>query len=209
VLIDAVVIVLVVDVLAVIVIGGRSKATRKRSGRADLLAALVPVVGGTVSGDQVLKGRYRGYDVQASLHTTDPAPPDNPGTASARSKVEIVRLRLLGARGGQPWSVWRAWTIPGTTWHFATSDGPVVGRLGRLGGLPRPDSELPDRLRAATLSRCTDRKAASRRGSTVARAAQPALQHGLPNEGSGISPPAGRPRGRGSPPASGWSGRAW
>jgi len=157
VLIDVVVIVLVIVVLAAVVIGRRTKTSRKRSGRAGVLAALAPVVGGKVSGDQVLTGRYRGYDVQAWLRTASAAPPGNPGTSSERSNVEIVRLRLLGARGGQPWSVWRAWTIPGTTWHFARSDGPVDGLLGRLGGLPQPDPALPDRLRAAGIIEAFER----------------------------------------------------
>jgi hypothetical protein len=157
VVIDVLVIVMVLVVVATVVGARRRAASVKRSGRDDVLAALAPVVAGSVSGDQTLTGSYHGYAVQAWLRTASPSPPDTPGTSNARANVEIVRLRLLGVSGGQPWSVWRAWTIPGMTWHFARSDGPVVSRLSRLGGMPPADPGLPDRLRAAGMIEAFER----------------------------------------------------
>lgn len=131
------------------------RADRERSSRNLVLAALAPVVGGTVSREQVLSGRYRDYDVQVSLRTADPAPPDLPGgESSERSDVEVVRVRLVGAPGAQPWAVWRHLTPTGsTTWHFARPDGsdllPFLGPLTRLAGAPQADPDLPDRLSAA------------------------------------------------------------
>jgi hypothetical protein len=157
VVIDVLVILMVLVVVATVIGARRRAASVQRSGRDDVLAALAPVVAGSVSADQTLTGSYRGYDVQAWLRTASPTPPDTPGTSNARANVEIVRLRLLGARGGQHWSVWRAWTIPGMTWHFARSDGHVVSRLMRLGGMPQPDPDLPDRLRAAGMIEAFER----------------------------------------------------
>ena len=151
--------VLVILLAGLIVIGVVAtryrKADRTRSGRDLMLAALAPVVGGTVSRDQVLSGRYRDYDVQVSLRTADPAPPDLPGGVSSEGyDVEVVRVRLVGAPGGQPWAVWRHLNLTGTTmWHFARPDGsdllPFLGPLTRLAGAPQADPDLPDRLSAA------------------------------------------------------------
>jgi hypothetical protein len=152
--IDVVVIVMAVVVVALVVTTGRRKTVRKQSGRANALTALAPVVGGSVSGDLVLTGRYRGYPVEASLRTGDPSPPDSvTGPSTEGSLVEVLRVRLLGVPGGQPWY---AWHRPGSTrerWHFGRPDGsdllPGLGRLSRLAGLPPTDPDLPDRLRAA------------------------------------------------------------
>jgi hypothetical protein len=152
--IDFLVIVLAIIVVAVIVGSRRMTADRTRSGHGEVLAALAPVVGGSVSGEQVLTGRYRGYDVEVVLRTADPAAPGMTGN-SATNLVEAVQLRLLGAPGAQPWAVWREPSLTGRTWdwHFARADGgdflPFLGRLSRLAGLPPADPDLPDRLRAA------------------------------------------------------------
>lgn len=150
-MIDVLVIVMAVVVVVLVIGSRRMKAGRKRSGRDELLAVLAPVVGGSVSADQVLTGRYRGYDVQASLHTTVPTAPNTPGSSQVGIGVETIRVCLPGVQGAQPWSVWRAPTFPGWRWHFAKgSDSvPFARALSRLGGLPPPDPDLPDRLRAA------------------------------------------------------------
>lgn len=161
-MIDVLVIVMAVVVLVLVVASRRMKAHRKRSGRADLLAVLAAVVDGSVTSEQVLTGRYRGYDVQARLRMADPGLPD--GTGDSRDNlVEIVELRLLGVTGAQPWSVWRSPALIGheSTWQFARHDGgdflPGFGRLARLAGMPQADADLPDRLRAAGMFDAFDR----------------------------------------------------
>jgi hypothetical protein len=160
--INVLVIVMAVVVVVLVVASGRIKAARTRSGRDDVLAALAPVVGGSVSADQMLTGRYRGYDVQARLRMADPAPPGNMGD-SHDNMVEIVELRLIGTSGAQPWYVWRSPSLMGKTWqwHFARPSGgdflPFLGRLTRLAGLPPADPDLPDRLRAAGILDAFDR----------------------------------------------------
>lgn len=150
-MIDVLVVVMAVVVVALVVGSRRMKSGRKRAGRDELLAVLAPIVGGSVSSEQVLTGRYRAYDVEASLHTTVPTAPNTPGSSQVGISVETVRVRLPGVQGAQPWSVWRAPTFPGWRWHFArgSDSPPFAGALSRLGGLPQPDPGLPDRLRAA------------------------------------------------------------
>lgn len=161
-MIDVLVIVMAVVVVGLVIGSRRMKAERKRSGRDELLAVLAAVVDGSVSSDQVLTGRYRGYDVQARLRMGDPGLPGSSGDGRS-NLVEVVELRLLGAQGAQPWSVWRSPALTGHswTWHFARPDGgdflPGLGRLTRLAGMPQADADLPDRLRAAGMFDAFDR----------------------------------------------------
>jgi|tagenome__1003787_1003787.scaffolds.fasta_scaffold20874000_2 hypothetical protein len=153
-MVDVLVIVMAVVVVALVVTTRLRKSTVHWSHRTDVLGALVPVVGGSVSADQVLTGRYRGYDIEVLLRT---AAPEAPGMTaeSFRDMVEAVQLRLIGARGAQPWYVWRSPSLTGRSWdwHFARPDGgdflPFFGHLSRMAGLPPADADLPDRLRAA------------------------------------------------------------
>jgi hypothetical protein len=144
--IDVLVIAMAVVVVALVVGSRRVEAGRTSARRADLLATLAPVVGGSVSGDQVLTGRYRGYDVQVCVRTADPARPGL-SVGSERYLVQAVELRLAGPPGGQPWDVWRSPSLTGraSSWQFARPHD----ALARLAGRPPADPDLPDRLRAA------------------------------------------------------------
>ena len=154
-MIDVLVIIMAVVVVVVVVTGRRSKARVKESRRTGLLRDLAPVIGGSVTDDGSLTGKFGGYDVRVALRTANPSPPNGPSVSSERYLVEVIQVRVLDAPGGQPWFVWHAQTLPGMTWHFARPDGrdflPFLNRLGKLAGVPPSDPDLPDRLRAADI----------------------------------------------------------
>jgi hypothetical protein len=139
--------------IVVVNVRRRSKERVVQSRQDARLDELAPVVAGTVSADRVLHGTYGGYAVEASLAETWV---ESVGSSSGHAEpIPVVRLHLLGVPGTHPWSC-RARLRPllGNEHEFGFSDGDhglAAGVMRRLGQLPEPDPDLPDRLRDAGL----------------------------------------------------------
>jgi hypothetical protein len=133
-----------------------------------LLASLAPVIGGRVS-DGYLRGSYRGFAVEAQGLTERPSHPrfqaNNPeGATPEGPRVNIFRIKLAGASGGQFWDcrssptmlskavpeVFTSLTYRLMRTEFAF-ERPTGGRLSRQFGVPPADETVQERLRAGGL----------------------------------------------------------
>jgi hypothetical protein len=143
--------IIVAIAIAIGAVRGRAKTARADA----VLAPLVPVIGGTVSGGR-LRGTYQGHPVEAWPETRNPSPSvsDDP---SSSFKVNLFNLKLAEVPGRQYWycrSQPRLLGAPDFEFGGLVGRGwTLADRLGTLAGYPASDAALEERLRAAGLIR--------------------------------------------------------
>lgn len=114
---------------------------RRRVARLDaMLAALAPLIGGTVSGGR-LHGTYHSYRVETWPERKDPSPSSD---GTPMPKTNVFNVRLTGVPGRQ---YWLCRSSPSLN-PFARPGFEITG--GAL-PWPAPDRALNERLRAAGL----------------------------------------------------------